>query len=52
MELTTYIFHLKYWKIQQCNIKCKEKSCAVLCEFSFSTGHFVSLALAFPLAQY
>lgn len=50
MELTTYIFHLKYWKIQQCNIK--EKSRTILCVFSFLTGHFVSLALAFLLAQY
>lgn len=47
MELTTYIFHLKYWKIQQCNIKYKEKSRPILCVCSFLTGHFVSFTLVF-----
>lgn len=47
MELTTYIFHLKYWKIQRCNIKYKQKSRTILCVFSFLTGHFVSFTLGF-----
>jgi len=36
MELTTYIFHLKYWKIQLCDFKYKEKKSHFSSAFFFN----------------